>query len=111
MITCLNMFPSKNGISSDLIPVAIILGSPNPDYNKQRITFGAYAQVYMGTTKSTKQRTVGEIALRPENERGGYYFMYPSTGKQIHAFIWTELPINNQVISRVNDLVTNDKNP
>ena len=125
------MFPSKNGISSDLIPATIILGSLNPYSNKleirfgsyaqvyagttsstkQRITFGAYAQVYMGTTKSTKKRTVGEIALRTENERGGYYFMYPSTGKQIHAFIWTELPINNQVISRVNDLVTKDKNP
>ena len=34
--------PSKNGISSDLIPEAIIPGSPNPDYNKLKITFGGY---------------------------------------------------------------------
>ena len=67
MITCLNIFPSKNGISSDLIPAAIILGSPNPYYNKLKFTFGAYAQVYIGTTNSTKQRTVGTIALIPEN--------------------------------------------
>ena len=70
MITCLNMFPSKNGISSNLISAAIILGSPNLDYNKLKITFGAYSQVYIGTTNSTKQRTVGAIAIIPENERG-----------------------------------------
>ena len=109
MITCLNMFPSKNGTSSDLIPAAIILGSPNLDYNKPRITFGAYVQVYIGITNSTKQRTIGAIALRPENERGGYYFMSLATGKQLHDFIWTELPINDQVISRINDLDIKDK--
>ena len=43
MINCLNMFPSKNGISSNLNPAAIILGSPNLDYNKLGVTFGAYA--------------------------------------------------------------------
>ena len=81
MCTCLNMLPSKNGISSDLIPAAIVLGSPNPDHNKLKITFGAYAQVYIGTKNSTKQRRVGAIVLRPANERGGYYFMSLSTVK------------------------------
>ena len=93
--------PIQNGISSDLSPAAIILVSPNPDYNKLKITFGAYAQVYIGTTNSTKQRTVGEIALIPANERGRYYFVSLATGKQLHAFIWTELPINDKVISRI----------
>ena len=58
-INLFNMFPSKNGISSNLIPSAIIRGSPHPDYNKMMIKFGAYAQVYIGTTNSTEQRTVG----------------------------------------------------
>ena len=31
--------------------------------------------------------------------------------KQLHAFIWTELPINDQVISRVNDLSTKENQP
>ena len=66
MITRLNMLPYKNGISRNLIPETIILGSLNPDYNKIKITFVAYTQVYIGTTNSTKQRTVGAIALRPE---------------------------------------------
>ena len=29
-----------------------------------------------------------------------------ATGKQFHAFIWTELPINDQIISRVSDQAT-----
>ena len=52
MITCLNIFSSKNGISSNLSPAAIILGSPNPYYNKLKNPFGSYAQVYIGTTNS-----------------------------------------------------------
>ena len=71
MITCLNFFPYKNGISINLSPVTIIVGSPNTDYNKLKITFGEYAQVYIGTTNSKKHRTVGVIELRPANERGG----------------------------------------
>ena len=67
MVTCLNIFPSRNGISSDLGPEAIILGSPIPDYNKLRIAFGSYAKLYIGTTNIAKQRTVGEIILCPEN--------------------------------------------
>ena len=101
MINCLNMFPSKHEISSKLSPSAIILGSPNPDYNKLKITLGAYAQVDIGNTNGTKQITVWAIAMITENERGRYYFMYLATGKHLHAFIWTELPINDQVISRV----------
>ena len=73
--------PIQNGISSNLRPETIILGSPNPDDNKLRIIFGAYVQVYIGTTNSTKQRIIGEIALRPANEGGGYNFMSLATIK------------------------------
>ena len=66
MVTCLKTSPSKNGLSSDLIPEAIILLSPNPYYNKLKITVREYTQVYIGTTNSTNQRTVGAIALSPE---------------------------------------------
>ena len=81
MINCLNMLTSKNGISSNLSQEAIILGSPNPNYNKLRITFVAYAQFYIGTTNSNKYITVGAIVLRPANEWGRYYFMSLATGK------------------------------
>ena len=45
MITFLNIFPSKNGTSSNLIPVAIIIRFLNPYHNNLKSTFGAYAQV------------------------------------------------------------------
>ena len=75
------MLLSKNGISSNLSPVIIILGSPKKYYNKIRIRFVSYdyEQVYIGTTTSTKQRSVGDISLRPENKQGGYYLMYLET--------------------------------
>ena len=34
-----------------------------------------------------------------------------ATGKQLDAFICTELPINDQVISRVTNLATNENQP
>ena len=69
MVPCLNIFPYKNGIFSDLSPAGIILGSPDPDYNNLMITFGGYVQFYIGITNRTKQITVGGISLHPENER------------------------------------------
>ena len=111
MITCLNMFPSKNGISRNLSPVAIILGSLIPYYNKLNIKFGAYAQVYIGNTDIIKQRSVGAITLIPVNKWGGSYFISLVTLKQLHDFIWIELPINDQVIYRVNTLETKENQP
>ena len=94
MVTFLNMLPSKNGISNKLRPAAIIPGSPNLDYNKLKIKLGSYAQVYIGTTHITKQRTVGTIALIPENEQGRHDLMSLETRKQLHTYIWTKLPIS-----------------
>ena len=70
MITCLNMFPSKIWISSNLSSAAIIQGYPNRDYNKLNITFGVYTQVYIVITNIIKQMTVGVIAPRLEDELG-----------------------------------------
>ena len=52
---------------------------------------------------------VGVISLRSSNERRGYYFMSLATGKQLHSFIWTELTINDQVISRIKYFYTKEK--
>ena len=109
MVNCLNMFPSKNGISRDLTPASFILGYPNPDHNKLKFALGSYVKVYIGTPNITKQIIVGVIALRPVKEQGGHYFMLLDTGKQLHTYIWTELPINKQVINRVDELATKGK--
>ena len=105
------MLPPKNGRSRDLSSVSIVLGSPHPDYNKLNIIFGTYVQVYIFTTNSSKHIMVGAIALIPSNERGEYYFMSLATKKQFCAVIWKELPINYQVIPRVNYLATKEKHP
>ena len=55
----MNMFPSKIGISNNLIPEEIILGYLNPDHSKLIITFGAYVQVHIGTNNNTEQITMG----------------------------------------------------
>ena len=74
-VTWLNAFPAKEGASKTMSPSAIVLGTPKPDYSKLKITFRAYAQVYESTTNTTKARSIGAIALKPSNQRGGYYFM------------------------------------
>ena len=58
-------FTLENGVSIDLTTAEIITGSPNSNYNNIRIIFRAYTQVDIGTTNSTKQRTVGAISLHP----------------------------------------------
>ena len=39
------------------------------------------------------------------NDRGSYYFMSLDTGKCIHSTQWTEIPITNEVIQRVEEIV------
>ena len=110
-VTWLNAFPAKEGVSKTMSPSAIVLGSPKPDYNKLKLTFGAYAQVYESTTNTTQSRSTGAIALKPSNERGGYYFMSLSTGRRLHCSQWTELPIPDYVIDRVEELARQEKQP
>ena len=61
MVTCLNMLPSRNGISNDLSLEVIILGAPKLDYNKLKIMCRAYEKVHIVTTNNTKQKTVRKL--------------------------------------------------
>ena len=64
-VRCLNQFPWKHGISTDLSPSAIVLGHPAPDYNNMRLKIGTYVQVFEDTDPSNtlKARSLGAIAL------------------------------------------------
>ena len=110
-IHCLNNFPARTGISQDLSPAAIVLGTPHFDCNMLKLSFGAYAQVYDSTDNSPKPRSVGGIALRPSNGRGGYYFMSLEFGKRIHSNQWTELPLPQHVIRLVEDIAKRQGQP
>jgi hypothetical protein len=109
VIKWLNVFPNKNGISRTMSPSSIVEGKPNPDFNTKRIVYGSYAMVYIDTDNTMNSRSVLAIALEESNQNGGHYFMNLHSGKRIHSFEWTELPIDEDVISRVKDLATNEQ--
>ena len=45
----LNAFPLKNGISKTLSPATIVMGSPKPDFNKDKVAWGSYVMAYTQT--------------------------------------------------------------
>ena len=107
----LNAFPAADGISDCFSASAMIDGLGQPDGSTLGPAFGSYAQVYDGTSNTMEPRSVGAIALRPSNGRGGHYFMSLRTGKQLHCHEWTELPIPDFVISRVDELGMHESQP
>jgi hypothetical protein len=74
-----------------------------------KIPFGAYAQVHDNndTTNTMIQRTTGGINLGPSNMNGSFKFLSLETGGIIVRRSWTELPVPNNVIMRVEEM-TND---
>ena len=106
IVSVLNEFPHKNGISRNISPAVIVLGRPKLKCSNRTLSFGAYCEVYVGTTNDDIPRSVSSIALRPSNERGGYYFMSLDTGRRLHAHIWNELPISERIINLVQKLAT-----
>jgi hypothetical protein len=79
--------------------------------NKKHAEFGAYALVYTGTENNMRKRGVPAIALKASNDVGGCYFMSLYTGKKIHGYIWNEIPIDDDVISRVEELADKENQP
>ena len=111
VITCLNNFPAKNGISQTLSPAAIVLGRNKPNASHLTATFGRYYEVFCGSDNTTKERRISAICLRPSNDQGGYYFMNLQTGKRIHGYNFTELAMPDHVIARVHELASNEGAP
>ena len=89
----INYFPSKTEISNTVLERNIIEGRPNLYYNTISLKLGSYIQLFEGTNNTQHRRSVGAVALNPQNEKAGYYFMFLITGRKLHGFIWTELPI------------------
>ena len=77
----------------------------------KRIPFGSYTIVYTKTTNIMKARSVPAVALNPSNQSRGYYFMSLYSGRRIHAYDWDEVPINRDMIDRVDELAIAEKQP
>ena len=91
IVSVLNDFPHKNGISRNISPAAIVLGRQKLNCSNRKLSFGAYCEVYVRSTNDGTPRSVSSIARRPSNERGGYYFMSLDTGRRLHAHICNEI--------------------
>ena len=113
-VTWVNSFPPKGGISSTISPRTLITGLKT-DYNKMcKLEFGSYAQVHdePEPTNSMIPRTSGAICLGPNNTlQGGYKFLNLNTGRMVTRRSFTELPITNDVINRVEALAEEDSEP
>ena len=111
IVDTMNAFPSEESVSETLSPSTVVEGKPKLDLSKYIIVFGAYALVYTDTNNSMKFRAVSGIALRRSNNAGGHYFLNLYSGKRIHGYKWRELPIDDYVISRAEELAEAEKKP
>ena len=111
----LNQLPAMDGISKEVSPDTLIVGRPAPNFDEiTKLNFGDYVQAYKlkGKINTNKARTVGVIALYPSgNDQGGWYFMSLATGQRIHCYEWKILPVSEDVIDRVHELATLEKQP
>ena len=107
-IYMLNFFPS---ISDTMGPAMLVEGKHKIDFGNKRIEFGAYSMVYVETHNNMKKGAFQQIALKPSNEEGGYFFMSLYSGKRLHGYVWDEIPIDQDTIDRVEQLVREEKQP
>lgn len=110
----LNELPANDGVSKELSPQTLIMGSPPPSYKDlTELAFGDYVETAQGATKSTTtSRTMGAIALFPSrNSSKSWYFMSLGTGAIIHRYSWDKLPASEDVLSRVRELALKQKQP
>ena len=92
-------------------PSTIVLGIPKPNMKHKHIVFGLHAMVYAGKNNKMDAPSLPAIPLNSSNEHGGHYFMSLYSGKRIHSYKWRELPIDEETITRVEDLAENEEAP
>lgn len=71
------------------------------DYNYLKYEFGEYVQIHViqPFTNNMKSRTVGAIALDPQNVPGQYSFMSLETCSKIDARVFAHQPLTNGITS------------
>ena len=110
----LNAFPPKGGVSDNVSPRGILTGVQF-DYVKHcRLPFGSYVQAHEepNPTNTQAARTVGAIGLGPTgNLQGSYRFLNLRTGQMLTRRSWTQLPMPQEVINRVDALGSSEGQP
>ena len=110
----INAFPPKGGVSPNISPRGIMIGTQF-DYAKHcKLPFGSYVQAHEepSTTNTQGARTVGAICLGPTgNLQGSYKFLNLRSGRLITRRSWTNLPMPDEVIKRVDQLGKSEGQP
>ena len=75
------------------------------------LNLGAYIHLFEGTNNTQRSSSVVAVALNPSDEKGEYHFVSLRTGRKLHGFIWTELPIIEEVVTRVEEIDKEDNQP
>ena len=92
-----------------MISSMIVEGKPDTSFNQERILFGSYSLFYTGTSKNMNRKIIPYISLNKSNYHLGHYFISLYTGKILHIYEWTELPIENYVIEKVKKFSSYEK--
>jgi hypothetical protein len=110
----LNFFPSKNGVSEYYSP-RVILHQRGLDFNKHcKYLFGSYIQPHNDPyPKNTNSpRTIDCIYLRYfDNFQGGHELYNLNTRQIIKRQHVTELPMNDEIIKKVEEIGKAEKMP
>ncbi|MEL6660657.1 MAG: hypothetical protein AAFR36_29600, partial [Bacteroidota bacterium] len=112
-VSNLNRFPREDGVSDTMSPLTIMTGRPNPDYNDLPLELGEYVQVHETNdpTNSMRARTLGAIALLPDDDRRTHRFISLSTGRIIKRDHWTAMNMPQSAIERINALAFKERQP
>ena len=73
--------------------------------------FGSYSLAYTDTSNNINRRSIPYIVLNETNNRRGNYLMILYTVNILHSYEWTEIPIENDITEKVNQLSSNEKGP
>lgn len=104
----LNAFPVADGVSATRSPRELIYGTMLDARRHCVLPFGAYVQTHEEHDNSMATRTIGAIALRPSgNAQGAHYFMSLTSVRRLIRNKWTEVPMPEDVVVRVNKLAGN----
>ena len=103
-VRSINLIKHSHNPTDNRSPMEMFTGKKT-DYNRDlRISFGQYVQILPSSTNNTlKERTSGGICLRPtSNKNGSVYFLSISSGRNVLADRWVEIPIPQSVIDYMN---------
>ena len=81
-------------------------GLPPSSYSNFKLEFGQNFQTHDHPEKTNDMRTraTPAISLRLVTSQNGWTFMSLETGKCIHRYHWTELPVSEEVINKIHGL-------